>query len=726
MPDETPKARGAPKDTFYIGLAMAGAISAGAYSGGVFDFLIEALEEWQTAKDDAAGKDTVPAHNVVIPVISGASAGGVTAAVGMVALADAKSGTAVFHRYDQVGVVETRLPQLYKACVQTPKFVSRSGGSDLLGKEDLADRGNPLLSLLDATSLRNFVDEGTRVDTLRTKSRPYLAEQTHLFLTLTNLRGVPYKVGFISGPGEDDAGNKILESARGVVDPGYQMLNHADRRHFTLKGVGSASFFSIWAESDPDRGLAAADLGPEGDPAKREEWKRLADAALATAGFPVGLSAIQIKNVTIADYNQRQWTIASLPAHNFTLPTDFPKEINGNPNAILDFITVDGGMIDNEPFQYARWTLMDKPPKPNPRDAVHADRAVIMIDPFPEAPEFDATLSMDHDIFTVIQRLFPVLKDQARFKPEELAAALDRDVFSRFLISPRRRAGKTPNSNGHAFGKQETYAIASGLLGGFGGFLAEEFRAHDYQLGRLNCYLFLRDHFALPIDESAAGSEASNKLLEAGYHHLSPDQRRPFLAKQRGDQGPRYYQIIPLVGAASEAPTPPIWPRVTQDVVKELIERAMDRAERVLNHVKAQKVKGRLFNWLVGLAWTLWGRSRFQNFLRWTVMRDLYRRNQVHGETEDKPEAERMVIAALANPNYDLRTAPGIAAELELSEAAVTSILAKYDRIVHRQLFPTKDKGQTYTLKARKPGQFWSLPYVQELPAFFKGDLVID
>ena len=35
---------------FNIGLAMAGAASAGAYTAGVFDFLVEALNEWQKAK----------------------------------------------------------------------------------------------------------------------------------------------------------------------------------------------------------------------------------------------------------------------------------------------------------------------------------------------------------------------------------------------------------------------------------------------------------------------------------------------------------------------------------------------------------------------------------------------------------------------------------------------------------------------------------------------------
>ncbi|WP_374163184.1 hypothetical protein [Arcticibacter sp. MXS-1] len=36
--------------TFHAGLCMAGAVSAGAYTAGVMDYLLEALENWERAK----------------------------------------------------------------------------------------------------------------------------------------------------------------------------------------------------------------------------------------------------------------------------------------------------------------------------------------------------------------------------------------------------------------------------------------------------------------------------------------------------------------------------------------------------------------------------------------------------------------------------------------------------------------------------------------------------
>jgi predicted acylesterase/phospholipase RssA len=66
---------------FQIGLTMSGAISAGAYTAGVLDFLIEALDAWEDARN-GPDADTVPGHRVGIKVMSGASAGAITAAIG--------------------------------------------------------------------------------------------------------------------------------------------------------------------------------------------------------------------------------------------------------------------------------------------------------------------------------------------------------------------------------------------------------------------------------------------------------------------------------------------------------------------------------------------------------------------------------------------------------------------------------------------------------------------
>jgi hypothetical protein len=70
---------------FRLGINMAGAISAGAYTAGVFDFIIQALQQWEAAKTQG---HVVPGHTVSIEVLSGASAGAMCSAMGAMSLYD--------------------------------------------------------------------------------------------------------------------------------------------------------------------------------------------------------------------------------------------------------------------------------------------------------------------------------------------------------------------------------------------------------------------------------------------------------------------------------------------------------------------------------------------------------------------------------------------------------------------------------------------------------------
>src|SRR6266702_7100898 len=73
-----------PPQTFELALVLGGTVSAGAYTAGALDFLIEALDCWEAAR--ASGDPLVPRHRVVLRVITGASGGGVNAAIAARAL----------------------------------------------------------------------------------------------------------------------------------------------------------------------------------------------------------------------------------------------------------------------------------------------------------------------------------------------------------------------------------------------------------------------------------------------------------------------------------------------------------------------------------------------------------------------------------------------------------------------------------------------------------------
>ena len=152
-----------------------------------------------------------------------------------------------------------------------------------------------------------------------------------------------------------------------------------------------------------------------------------------------------------------------------------------------------------------------------------------MISPFPELNPIASQGQPASDIVSITSALLPSLIDQARFKPSEIILAADPKHGSRYLIGPSRVTSD---------GKEQRYGIASGLLGGFGGFVARAFRDHDYQLGRRNCQRFLQTAFALPAD---------NGLIKSWHTNVDKTQFKAIRTedeKKRND--PETYCIIPL------------------------------------------------------------------------------------------------------------------------------------------------------------------------------------
>ena len=144
-----------PSGTFDFGLVMAGAVSAGAYTAGVLDFIIEALDSWEKKKADQFrihGSNTrawdIPGHNVRLRVMSGASAGAITAAIAAAAL-----------RYDfpHPRIKESRQDAganpFYRAWVQQIDITK------LLQSQDLPKDDSTVVSLLDSTVLESIAKE---------------------------------------------------------------------------------------------------------------------------------------------------------------------------------------------------------------------------------------------------------------------------------------------------------------------------------------------------------------------------------------------------------------------------------------------------------------------------------------------------------------------------------------------------------------------------------------
>jgi len=700
-------------EEFQIGLTMSGAVSAGAYTAGVFDFLIQALDEWEKAREGKIpGVDpaAIPNHRVGIKVVSGASAGAITAAIGAITLADGGQKPGVHSKDGQD--FPYYLPKLYETWVVRPTLVAEQAGqTDFLSLSDVESAPNPaddysrtsgiaepdaaqiqaVASLLNARLLDEIAAASLVVEEIR-PPRAYISETLHIYMTLSNLRGIPYAIPFDGGA--------------------YHMISHGDRVHYAVSGLGAWRTSSAFADADPSRPLAAASLAEKN--ADKAKWKDYAICALASAAFPVGLAPRAIGATiggTQPDEYCRKFPIDALADEPAVAPAWLPALLEEHP---FWFTTADGGIIDNDPFEYARFSLKEgKLADPIPFELKKVDRAVIMVSPFPTLKPIAREGKPGMDIVGIVAALLPSLIDQARFKPSELILAAKESHGSRYLISPSRVVD----------GKAERYGIASGLLGGFGGFLARGFRDHDFQLGRRNCQRFLEATFALPAENKIIGRWQPGVVRKKFEALLSEED------EDRAKATETTYSVIPLLGSAAETVALPKWPRISQADFKTLMDRIAQRFDCIAPAALKQNVGGLLgfllqlalvppFGHLPGLI-----RAKSLEFIRLSILADLVRRDQIEGWSLPAGlpldgDDVRLILAELVTPANDLCTIPDFVAatrsvtktalDKKLIEATLEQLKTASGRPFEVWEAPWKDNAghRLYALASRKPSMF--------------------
>jgi hypothetical protein len=512
---------------FKIGINMAGAVSAGAYTAGVLDFLMEALEEWQSAKEalrdsiqqpvPGASPTVVPLHDVKIEIFTGASAGGMCAAIASVMVQEN-------FVHIQTAMETSTNNVFYESWVNTIDI------RELLKTQDLTT-GGPVISLLDSTIIDRIA--ATALIPGPPLPRPYISSQLTLMLTLSNVRGTPYQLYTDPNP---------------VVEEFIEY--YGDRIRFEAT-VGNA----------PPSTPQAKPL-PSGQPGAGA-WLLLQDAAKATGAFPIFLAPRIIVRDT-ADYSPPLWEPLGTAPGPVPVTPDFPVP----PPATLQTLNVDGGITDNDPFELAHDFLATQNPKAqeghNPSNALDANCAVITVAPFPASEKFDPAFDpkANSNVWTMLGRLFSVLISQSRFLGESLESLTSGVSFSRFAIAP----SDPGQSDGHA--------LQCGLLGAFGGFLERGFRAHDFLLGRRNCQMFLKQHFCLPKD---------NPVIAAGIASAGP-----FAAQMDGllvgppnaqaqPQTNSWMPIIPLVGSAALEVPEPVRAKISPKSLDDIASLAVSR-----------------------------------------------------------------------------------------------------------------------------------------------------
>lgn len=540
-PDFTPPPRPA---TFELGLALAGAISGGAYAAGVLDFIYEALERWYAAKDAGV---PVPSHDVLLRVISGASAGSINGAISAVSLPYA------FPHVHASQMDEAGANPFYDA------WVKRVDIRHFLGTGDL-DKDMPIASLLDTHCLDEIAAQVLRFEGMPLR-RPYIANPLKFVFTVTNLRGVPYAVPFLGSTSE----------------AGHSMVAHEDYLRFAVD-TGQGIYDRAWEYPDdlyvthpkhsPDRG-----------------WSALMTAALASSAFPGGLRYREVER-RWSDYLQRNVVIPDEHGVARVVAIEPRRDALDHGVATYRFVGVDGGAMDNEPFELARTELAGMLGR-NPRRGDQVNRIVLMVDPFPEPDDLGPEYAASINVVEALAALLASWKQQARFKPREIALALDDAVYSRFLIAPVRRS---PDRTERWLGGR---AIAAGALGGFSGFFAEAYRHHDFLLGRRNAQRFLGEHFLVPANNPIVASWTGDPAL-AGF--------------LREYDGVLHAPVIPLVDNCDPMRREdrlPDWPKGALD--PETLMPAVKKRLDALYAVATDKWKDKLLTWL---AWHTYARRK--------------------------------------------------------------------------------------------------------------------
>jgi hypothetical protein len=340
--------------------------------------------------------------------------------------------------------------------------------------------------------------------------------------------------------------------------------------------------FQLGNQANPNGGTIALKPRRFDDPG----WKTLRDVAIATGAFPIALAPRLLSHTT--DVYTTRFPETMVPE------TKEPKSAARTSRRVrfpYSFLSVDGGLIDNEPLDLAREYF--RPVNGGSHALGHdADHAVIMIAPFPgdivDDPDYEKHLRtrLLDSAGGMVFRLAHSLIEQARFRSVELRPE---EILHRFMIAPRRIIDddqKIPDT--HRI--PEPFALACGSLYGFGGFLDRAFREHDYHLGRWNCQQFLRHYFALPADHRLFSSWSKEaKAREEFRIAKTRDVLPPGYPGKEWEVNQR--PIIPLMGAAGPATAGlPAWPTFHLNRLAEFRSLADQRISKVFIRLAEQLV----------------------------------------------------------------------------------------------------------------------------------------
>lgn len=588
-----PKTNDPPARTFELGLVLGGTVSAGAYTAGALDLLVQAIDDFYARND---GK---PPHSVKLSLAAGSSGGAVCAAL---------LGATLNRRFPHLTGAQSQLNVDGAGPADNPfwdLWVNRFNFSALMSTDDLhsvVDDGNqnktpqhvPALlngAMIDngAAALVNYANAGGDV------IRPWSAQPFRIAATACNLRGIPYTI-------------KGIPTYSGYT--GYSFVEHDDYAWFaapnglraddTGDDQGKRRPDEFWLSISPRQGVSVG-------------FDILANYARASGSMPIGLPARPLSRPP--EHYVYRPEVRPLMDGNYQIDwpqPDWPELSDVMVGNGYSFTAVDGGTLNNDPVKIAHRALAGLIGV-NPRDGSQANRAMFMIDPLADQPS--STNGVGLSLVAVAKALIGTFVGGARYLTADLELFADEQVFSRFQLVPNRSdpsGGPTPLVGEKALAGTDFQALA--------GWLARPYRVHDYLLGRWNMVTYLRREFLLP----------ANNPIFAGWTF---NERSDCACNVAGDRtaiteatNPNTYwlPIIPLPPDNFET-IEPEWPKVALDR-QQLTEMVEARADAVLSKLRADNLPG-IGPWFLSLL----GLSSVSDALARDVVKSIFTALQKRG-----------------------------------------------------------------------------------------------
>ncbi|MBR9860954.1 hypothetical protein GYB22_09440 [bacterium] len=571
--------------TFNLGLTMAGAVSAGSYTGGVLDYLFEVLHKWELAKEgklEGIDFSDVPHHDVVIDVMGGTSAGGM--ATIMAAYYAIKNEVNPIKDTDAGKIGGHRDNIFYDSWVNMLDDDKSTTLEKALLTDDLT-RYEAIRSLLNSDFIDGIADRALseiNSDRNPTEKLPkYISSDLEMLIAHAMLRGIPLKVAFSK--------NSTLSDP-----PVHTSYEHFLMSHFKLNH-GNAC--------DPKRYMWL-------NPYDEKSRKQLLEAAKATGAFPFGLINREFgRDHFNEDYLKT--SITRMLEGDFSLENpESANYIDWKDSPVLDYFSgsIDGGAINNEPYGEVK-SIMERRcggATLYENEFEYQKYGIVMIDPFPDFYETATSYEYPKNIFGLTPQVIKTLWNQSKVKRREMIDQFDDNEY-RGQIYPRKYDVLND-------GRPLDYPIATGHLSGFSGFLDISYRHHDFYLGRNNARNFVRAFLSLPYDETK-GEQGIHPI----HRNWTDQQRKRF--KITFNNGKSYLPIIPdmnmllkNIDSKAEASTYsiPELPTISPSKIDNLENPTIARMNKLLDYfplaliLPKPKKKGFLFslfnsigNWLI-------------------------------------------------------------------------------------------------------------------------------